>query len=88
MIKEVGKYCNVNVVVMGEDNWFISVFVFEFWLVSGNVDYLYYIFNEIIGGVEFDFILEVEMDLVVDFLFIILFCLLDVSCFGLIYVGV
>ena len=86
-IKEAGKYCNVNVVATGEDNRFTSVPAFESWSVSGNADYLHYTPNETIGGVEFDFIPEVETDLVVDLSSTILSRPLDVSRFGLIYAG-
>lgn len=59
------------------------------WVFDLVVFYVYYMLNEIIYGVEFYDIFEVgDVLLVVDMFFNIFFVLLDVLCFGLIYVGV
>lgn len=86
-IKEAQKYSNVNVVASGESNRFTSVPAFESWSLSEKADYLHYTPNETIGGVEFDFVPEIETDLVVDLSSTILSRPLDVSRFGLIYAG-
>lgn len=86
-IKEAKKYCNVNVVATDADNNFTAVPAFESWSLSSKADYLHYTPNETIGGVEFDFIPEVDTDLVIDLSSSILSCPLDVSRFGVIYAG-
>lgn len=86
-IKEARQYCSVNVVASSESDNFTSVPAFETWRLSGNADYLHYCPNETIGGVEFDFIPEVDVPLVADFSSSILSEPLDVSRFDLIYAG-
>jgi len=86
-IKEAKKYCNVHVVASSEEDNFSSVPDFERWQLSSNAAYLHYCPNETIGGVEFDFIPEVNVPLVADFSSSILSEPLDVSRFGLIYAG-
>lgn len=51
---------------------------------------MYYCLNEIIDGIVIDEMLDFGVDVVVvvDFFLIIFFCLIDVSCYGVIYVGV
>lgn len=91
VIKEVKKYCvlqiiDVKIIVDGK----CVVKLMCEWQFFDNVVYLYYCLNEIIDGIVidemFDFGLEVVV--MVDFFFIILFVLLDVFCYGVIYVGV
>lgn len=59
------------------------------WCLFDDVVYVYIIVNEIIYGVEFCDMLDVgDVLLFVDFSLFIVSELLDVSCYGLIYVGV
>jgi len=86
-IKEARHYCNVNVVASSEADNFTSVPAFDSWQLSSKAAYLHYCPNETIGGVEFDFIPEVDVPLVADFSSSILSQPIDVSRFGLIYAG-
>ncbi|MEE2731496.1 MAG: 3-phosphoserine/phosphohydroxythreonine transaminase [Pseudomonadota bacterium] len=86
-IKEAQHFCNVNVVASSEGDNFSSVPAFDSWRLSSNADYLHYCPNETIGGVEFDFIPEVDVPLVADFSSSILSEPLDVGKFDLIYAG-
>ena len=86
-IKEAQHFCNVNVVATSEEDNFTSVPAFDSWRLSSNADYLHYCPNETIGGVEFDFIPEVDVPLVADFSSSILSEPLDVNKFDLIYAG-
>jgi phosphoserine aminotransferase len=86
-IKEAEKYCSVNLVASDEVNNFTSVPAFDSWQLSDNAAYLHYTPNETIGGVEFDFIPDVKVPLVVDLSSTILSEPLDVTRFGLIYAG-
>lgn len=86
-IKEATHYCNVNVVATSEADNFSSVPAFDSWRLSKDADYLHYCPNETIGGVEFDFIPEVDVPLVADFSSSILSQPLDVSRYALIYAG-
>ena len=86
-IKEAQHFCNVNVVATSEGNNFSSVPAFDTWRLSSNADYLHYCPNETIGGVEFDFVPEVDVPLVADFSSSILSEPLDVNKFDLIYAG-
>ena len=86
-IKEAQHFCNVNVVATSEGDNFTSVPAFDSWRLSSNADYLHYCPNETIGGVEFDFIPEVDVPLVADFSSSILSEPLDVNKFDLIYAG-
>ncbi|MBA53251.1 MAG: 3-phosphoserine/phosphohydroxythreonine aminotransferase [Pseudomonadales bacterium] len=86
-IKEAQHFCNVNVVASSEGDNFTSVPAFDSWRLSSNADYLHYCPNETIGGVEFDFIPEVDVPLVADFSSSILSAPLDVNKFDLIYAG-
>ena len=84
-IKEAAHYCNVNVVATSQGDNFSSVPAFDSWRLSKDADYLHYCPNETIGGVEFDFIPEVDVPLVADFSSRILSQPLDVGRFSLIY---
>ncbi|RLT92513.1 3-phosphoserine/phosphohydroxythreonine transaminase [Ketobacter sp.] len=86
-IKEAQHFCNVNVVASSEGDNFSSVPAFDSWRLSSNADYLHYCPNETIGGVEFDFIPDVDVPLVADFSSSILSEPLDVGKFDLIYAG-
>lgn len=86
-IKEAKKFCDVNVVATDEDNNFTAVPAFDSWNLSNDAAYLHYTPNETIGGVEFDFIPEVNAPIVADMSSTILSRPLDVSKFGVIYAG-
>ncbi|MAR92383.1 MAG: 3-phosphoserine/phosphohydroxythreonine transaminase [Pseudomonadota bacterium] len=86
-IKEAQKYCNVHVAASSQADNFSQVPPFEQWQLSDNAAYLHYTPNETIGGVEFDFIPQVDVPLVVDLSSSILSEPLDVSRFGVIYAG-
>jgi phosphoserine aminotransferase len=86
-IAEAKRYCDVNVVASSEAQNFSTVPAFEDWKLSENAAYLHYTPNETIGGVEFDFIPEVDAPLVADYSSSILSEPLNVNKFGLIYAG-
>lgn len=86
-IAEAKRYCDVNVVASSESERFSTVPSFDQWKLSNNAAYLHYTPNETIGGVEFDFIPQVDAPLVADYSSSILSEPLDVSKFGLIYAG-
>ena len=86
-IKEAGRYCDVNVVATDEPNNFSAVPAFDTWSLNNDAAYLHYTPNETIGGVEFDFIPDVNVPLVADMSSTILSRPVDVSKFGLIYAG-
>lgn len=86
-IKEAQRFCDVNVVASSEDNNFTSVPAFDSWNLNSDAAYLHYTPNETIGGVEFDFIPDVDVPLVADLSSTILSRPIDVSKFALIYAG-
>ncbi|GLQ30764.1 3-phosphoserine/phosphohydroxythreonine transaminase [Litoribrevibacter albus] len=86
-ISEAKRYCDVNVVASSEAENFTTVPDFDQWALSKDAAYLHYTPNETIGGVEFDFIPNVDAPLVADYSSSILSEPLDVSKFGLIYAG-
>jgi phosphoserine aminotransferase len=86
-IKEAGRFCDVNVVATDEPNNFAAVPAFDTWSLNNDAAYLHYTPNETIGGVEFDFIPDVNVPLVADMSSTILSRPVDVSKFGLIYAG-
>jgi len=86
-IKEAKRFCDVNVVATDEANNFASVPAFESWNLNSDAAYLHYTPNETIGGVEFDFIPDVDVPIVADMSSTILSRPIDVSKFGMIYAG-
>jgi len=86
-IKEAQRFCDVNVVATDEPNNFSSVPAFEDWNLNSDAAYLHYTPNETIGGVEFDFIPDVNVPIVADMSSTILSRPIDVSKFGVIYAG-
>lgn len=89
VIEEVCCYGIVNVVVSVKEYDYFVILGQNEWMLIKDVVYVYYVFNEIIGGFEFDWIFEIgDVLLVIDMFFDIFLCLFDVFCFGLIYVGV
>lgn len=86
-IKEAQRFCDVNVVATDEANNFTRVPAFDSWKLNSDAAYLHYTPNETIGGVEFDFIPDVDVPLVADLSSTILSRPIDVSKFALIYAG-
>ncbi|MFP1684492.1 3-phosphoserine/phosphohydroxythreonine transaminase [Alloalcanivorax sp. C16-1] len=86
-IKEARRFCDVNVVASSEDANFTYVPTLSGWKLSDDAAYVHYCPNETIGGLEFDFIPEVDKPLVADMSSTLLSRPLDVSRFGLIYAG-
>ncbi|MCU5783959.1 3-phosphoserine/phosphohydroxythreonine aminotransferase [Alcanivorax balearicus MACL04] len=86
-IKEARRYGDINVAASSEDRNFSYVPPQADWTLSADADYLHYCPNETIGGLEFDFIPEVDKPLVADMSSTILSRPLDVNRFGLIYAG-
>ncbi|ASK34474.1 phosphoserine transaminase [Alcanivorax sp. N3-2A] len=86
-IKEAGRFCRVNVAASSEDRNFSYVPPQSDWRLSDNAAYVHYCPNETIGGLEYDFIPEVNRPLVADMSSTILSRPLDVNRFSLIYAG-
>ncbi|ARB46346.1 3-phosphoserine/phosphohydroxythreonine transaminase [Alloalcanivorax xenomutans] len=86
-IKEARRYGDINVAASSEDRNFSYVPPQADWTLSADADYVHYCPNETIGGLEFDFIPEVDKPLVADMSSTILSRPLDVNRFGLIYAG-
>lgn len=86
-IAEAKRYCSVNIAASTESDHFMRAPGQSEIKVNPESAYLHYTSNETIGGVEFDYIPDVELPLVVDMSSDILSRPLDVSHFGLIYAG-
>lgn len=86
-IAEAGKYAEVNVVADEKDSNYSKAPTPESIVASEGAAYLHYTANETIGGVEFNYVPEVEAPLVADFSSSIMSRPVDVSKFGLIYAG-
>jgi phosphoserine aminotransferase len=86
-IAEAKRFLDVNVAASSESDRFASIPPFESWQLSDDAAYLHYTPNETIGGVEFSWVPEVGVPLVVDMSSTILSRPLDVSRFGVIYAG-
>ncbi|WP_151669621.1 3-phosphoserine/phosphohydroxythreonine transaminase [Nitrincola schmidtii] len=86
-IAEAKRYCSVNIAASTESDHFMRAPDQSEIKVNPESAYLHYTSNETIGGVEFDYIPEVQLPLVVDMSSDILSRPLDVSRFGLIYAG-
>jgi phosphoserine aminotransferase len=86
-IGEAKKFCDVNVVATGEDRNFSYIPAFETWQRNKDAAYLHYTPNETIGGVEFNWVPDVDVPLVADMSSNILSRPVDVSKYGLIYAG-
>ncbi|WP_133492128.1 3-phosphoserine/phosphohydroxythreonine transaminase [Alcanivorax sp. 24] len=86
-IKEARRYGDINVAASSEDRNFSYVPPQADWTLSADADYVHYCPNETIGGLEFDFIPEVDKPLVADMSSTILSRPLDVNRFSLIYAG-
>ncbi|MBM7333478.1 MAG: 3-phosphoserine/phosphohydroxythreonine transaminase [Alcanivorax sp.] len=86
-IKEARRFCEVNVAASSEDANFSYAPAQSEWRLSDDAAYVHYCPNETIGGLEFDFVPEVDKPLVADMSSTILSRPMDVSRFGLIYAG-
>ncbi len=86
-IAEAKRYCDVNVAASSAASNFTTIPAFETWQLSSDAAYLHYTPNETIGGLEFLWVPEVEVPLVVDMSSTILSRPFDVSRFGVIYAG-
>ncbi|WHI52662.1 3-phosphoserine/phosphohydroxythreonine transaminase [Microbulbifer sp. MLAF003] len=86
-IKEARRYGEVNVVASSEDRNFSYVPAADSWQQTEGAAYLHYTPNETIGGVEFDYVPEVDCPLVADMSSTILSQPIEVENFGVIYAG-
>ena len=91
-IAEAKKFCNVNVVATNADKNFSYVPAFNTWKLDRNAAYVHYTSNETIGGVEFNWVPQLDskpgdVPLVADMSSHILSRQMDVSKYGLIYAG-
>ncbi len=86
-IQEARRFCEVNVAASSEDANFSYAPAQSEWRLSDDAAYVHYCPNETIGGLEFDFIPEVDKPLVADMSSTILSRPMDVNRFALIYAG-
>lgn len=86
-IEEAQRFGQVNVAASSKANGYSAVPPQADWQLSPNAAYLHYTPNETIGGLQYDFIPQVDVPLVADYSSCILSEPLDVSKFGLIYAG-
>jgi len=87
-IKEANRFCEVNVAASSEDKNFTYAPEQPSWRLDPKAAYVHYTSNETIGGVEFHWIPDTgSVPLVADASSHMLSRPLDVSKFGLIYVG-
>ncbi|BBM04208.1 3-phosphoserine/phosphohydroxythreonine transaminase [Microbulbifer sp. GL-2] len=86
-IREARRYGEVNVIASSEDRNFSYAPSADSWQQSRDVAYLHYTPNETIGGVEFDYVPEVDCPLVADMSSNILSQPIPVEKFGVIYAG-
>lgn len=86
-IEEAQRFGQVNVAASSKANGYTAVPAQSDWQLTPNAAYLHYTPNETIGGLQYDFIPEVDVPLVADYSSCILSEPLDVSKFGLIYAG-
>ena len=88
-IKEAKKYCTVNIAASSEAENFSCAPTQDRWTLDPAAAYVHYTPNETIGGVEFNWVPDVdaEVPLVSDMSSSILSRPLDVTRFGLIYAG-
>ncbi|MCO1334099.1 3-phosphoserine/phosphohydroxythreonine transaminase [Microbulbifer sp. OS29] len=86
-IKETRRYGEAQIVASSEDRNFSYAPAADSWKPSRDAAYLHYTSNETIGGVEFDYVPEVDCPLVVDMSSTILSQPIAVEKFGVIYAG-
>jgi phosphoserine aminotransferase len=81
------RFGSVNVAATSEDSGFTTVPPQEAWQLDSSAAYLHYCPNETIGGLEFDFVPQIDVPLVADMSSTILSRPIDVNQFGVIYAG-
>jgi phosphoserine aminotransferase len=86
-LEEARRFGNVNVAASGKALDFFDIPAQSEWQLTKGAAYLHYCSNETIGGVQFDWVPEVEAPLVVDMSSDILSRPIDVSRYGMIYAG-
>lgn len=87
-IEEARRFGNVNVAASGKALDYFGIPGQNDWQLSQDAAYLHYCSNETIGGVQFDWVPEVDdVPVVVDMSSDILSRPVDVSQFGMIYAG-
>ncbi len=86
-IAEAKRYCEPRVVATSEADKFASIPAFDQWDLNPDAAYLHYTPNETIGGVEFSWVPDVDVPIVVDMSSTILSRPVDVNQYGLIYAG-
>lgn len=86
-IEEARRFGQVNVAASSKAGGYKHVPAQAEWQLTQGAAYLHYTPNETIGGLQYDFIPQVDVPLVADYSSSILSEPLDVSKFGLIYAG-
>ena len=86
-LQEGQRFGPVNVAATSEASNFTTVPPQEAWQLDAAAAYLHYCPNETIGGLEFDFVPQVDVPLVADMSSTILSRPIDVQQFGVIYAG-
>lgn len=86
-IEEARRFGHVHVAASSKAGGYKHVPAQDEWQLTQGAAYLHYTPNETIGGLQYDFIPQVDVPLVADYSSSILSEPLDVSKFGLIYAG-
>ncbi|MCJ8169248.1 3-phosphoserine/phosphohydroxythreonine transaminase [Atopomonas sediminilitoris] len=86
-IEEGQRFGQINVAASAKAAKYFAIPEQASWQLSHNAAYVHYTPNETIGGLEFDWIPQVDAPLVADMSSTILSRPLDVSRFGMIYAG-
>ena len=86
-LQEGQRFGPVNVAATSEASNFTTVPPQDAWQLDADAAYLHYCPNETIGGLEFDFVPQVEVPLVADMSSTLLSKPIDVQQYGVIYAG-
>ena len=86
-LQEGQRFGPVNIAATSEASNFTTVPPQDTWQLDAAATYLHYCPNETIGGLEFDFVPQVEVPLVADMSSTILSRPIDVRQYGVIYAG-
>ena len=86
-LQEGQRFGPVNIAATSEASNFTTVPPQDTWQLDAAATYLHYCPNETIGGLEFDFVPQVEVPLVADMSSTILSRPIDVQQYGVIYAG-
>ncbi len=86
-LQEGQRFGPVNVAATSEASNFTTVPPQDAWQLDADAAYLHYCPNETIGGLEFDFVPQLEVPLVADMSSTILSRPIDVQQYGVIYAG-